>query len=159
MPLKSETTSILLIGYGNPARADDGLGPALAGRFQQSPPDNLTIDIDYQLSVEHAEDLAAHDIVIFADAERTDQQGQAFRFEPIQAGRAASFSTHSVSPQAVLRLAKDIFQARTRAYILGITGDEFDKFDETLSDTARENLHKAELFLRRWIETTGAYSL
>lgn len=29
---------ILLIGYGNPGRLDDGLGPALAERFQQAEP-------------------------------------------------------------------------------------------------------------------------
>ena len=60
---------ILLIGYGNPGRADDGLGPALADRIEALDLPGLTVESDYQLSIEHAALAAGHDIVIFADAD------------------------------------------------------------------------------------------
>ena len=62
-------TKVLLIGYGNPGRLDDGLGPALAAKIEKLNIDNVDSDSDYQLTVEDAVDIHSHDIVIFADAD------------------------------------------------------------------------------------------
>jgi len=143
--------SILLIGYGNPGRHDDGLGPALAKRLEQAALAGVDIDIDYQLNIEHAYDLAAYDVVVFADAARSDGAGEQpqspFYFHPLDPGNPISFSTHSVSPQAVMRLACDLFQAKTQAYVLGITGYEFEEIGEGLTQKAAHNLDQAEAFI------------
>ena len=60
--------SILLLCYGNPGRLDDGLGPALAERVSALELDGVTVDADYQLAVESAPDIAAHEVVVFVDA-------------------------------------------------------------------------------------------
>jgi hypothetical protein len=60
---------VLVIGYGNPGRADDGLGPALATALEALRIPGLTVESDYQLSIEHAAMAAEHDIVVFADAD------------------------------------------------------------------------------------------
>ncbi|MHC4675441.1 MAG: hydrogenase maturation protease, partial [Planctomycetota bacterium] len=62
-------TKILIIGYGNPGRLDDGLGPALANAVDKMNLPGVTAEADYQLAVEDAAALAQHDIVIFADAD------------------------------------------------------------------------------------------
>ena len=45
---------MLLIGYGNPGRGDDGLGPALSEAVAARSLPGLEVDTDYQLVAEHA---------------------------------------------------------------------------------------------------------
>ena len=63
------------------------------------------------------------------------------------AAETLSFSTHSVSPKAVLAMARDMFDATPKAYELGIRGYEFNEFGERLSDNARSNLDAAVTFI------------
>lgn len=136
---------ILVIGYGNPGRLDDGLGPAFAAALEGLDLSGVTVDSNYQLSVEDAAEVAAHDLVIFADAHVSCPPP--FCFEEIEPRPALSFSSHSVEPPALLALARDLFGARTRGFALGIRGYEFNEFGEALSDEARKNLEEALAFL------------
>jgi hydrogenase maturation protease len=137
----------LLIGYGNPGRLDDGLGPALAEAVAALALPGVTAESDYQLGVEDAAAVAAHEAVVFADASVSGPEPFAFR--PVQpaAAERIGFSTHSVEPAAVLALARDLFHARTRGYALGIRGYRFNEFGERLSDQAKANLAAALRFL------------
>ena len=135
----------LLIGYGNPGRLDDGLGPALAEAIESLDLPGVTVDSDYQLTVEDAAVVAEHDIVIFADA--SVDGDEPFFFKPIQPKATLSFSSHSVEPDALMALAIDLFQAKTKGYALGIRGYEFDEFEESLTPQAKENLQKAIQFI------------
>jgi hydrogenase maturation protease len=135
----------LLIGYGNPGRLDDGLGPALAEAIESLDLPGVTVDSDYQLTVEDAAVVAEHDIVIFADASISGDEP--FFFKPIQPKSTLSFSSHSVEPDALMALAIDLFGATTKGYALGIRGYEFDEFEEKLTSQAKENLQKAVQFI------------
>jgi hydrogenase maturation protease len=137
--------SVLLIGYGNPGRCDDGLGPALAEAVEGLHLPGVTVEADYQLTVEDAAAAAAHCYVVFADASVTG--GEPFFFRAVHPVGRPSFSTHGVEPEAVLALARDLFQGDTRGYALGIRGYRFHEFGETLSDEARENLAAALRFI------------
>jgi hydrogenase maturation protease len=137
--------SVLLIGYGNPGRCDDGLGPALAEAVERLHLPGVTVEADYQLTVEDAAAAAAHRYVVFADA--SVGGGEPFFFRVVHPAGGTSFSTHSVEPEAVLALARDLFQADTRGYALGIRGYHFHEFGETLSDEARGNLAAALRFI------------
>ncbi len=136
---------VLLIGYGNPGRLDDGLGPALAAAVEKLAIPGVKVDAAYQLSVEDAAAVAEHDVVIFADADVAGPEP--FWFRRIEPGPTWSFSTHSVEPAAVLGLARQMFSARTEGYILGIRGYDFNEFGERLSDRARANLDAAVAFI------------
>ncbi len=145
--MSAPATGALLIGYGNPGRLDDGLGPALAAEIEALALPGVTVEANYQLSVEDADAVARHRVVIFADAAVSGP-------EPFAVGQVApagtlSFSTHSVAPEAVLALAKELFNAEAAGYILAIRGYDFDAFGERLSDKARANLAEAGEFLRR----------
>ena len=144
---------VLLIGYGNPGRLDDGLGPALAESVRRMGIDRVTIESCYQLAVEHAELAAHYDVTIFADADTNGPEP--FRFEQLQPSIDASFSTHSVDPAVILGLARDLFNATATGYILGIRGYDFDDFGEGLSPRARENLAAAVEFLQSALQTPG----
>lgn len=141
---------ILLIGYGNPGRLDDGLGPALAAVAEAWAVDGLTVDADYQLTVEDASAVAEHDIVIFADASVNGREP--YGIEAVQPKEALSFSSHSVEPSVLLHMAHTLFRSGTRGYILGIRGYEFNEFGEGLSARATANLEKAAAFLRMALE-------
>ena len=141
--------SVLLIGYGNPGRLDDGLGPAFARELDALDLPDVTIDSDYQLTVEDAHAVATHDCVVFVDAALTGPAPFAFRvLEPIE---GAAFSSHGVEPAEVLWLARSLFNSEADAYVLGIRGYCFNEFGELLSDSASSNLRQALRFLERVI--------
>lgn len=137
----SDAGKILLLAIGNPARGDDGLGPALADHFERSPIDGLASMWNYQASVENAVDLAEHDTVVFVDASLSGPAP--FSFQRLHARPAASLSSHDLAPEAVVDLACQTLGWRGRAYLLAIRGHEFEAFVETLSDRARSNLRMA----------------
>ena len=141
----------MVIGYGNPGRLDDGLGPALAARLATMDLPHVTVETGYHLTIEDAEGVARHDMAIFADAAVSGPEP--FEFRRIEPKRVTSFSTHGVEPQAVLSLAHEVFGSNTVGYVLAIRGYAFDGFSEQLSQTARDNLdaalkHLTSLFAR-----------
>lgn len=138
----------LLIAYGNPGRGDDGLGPAFAERIAAHDLPGLTVEIDYQLTVEHALMMAPFARVIFADA-RMDGDG-AFEFRPLVPGNPQNIGSHSVTPEVALALCQLLYGATLQAFVLGISGDKFGDMSEDLSAPARAALDLAEAFFLRW---------
>ncbi len=143
---------ILLIGYGNPGRLDDGLGPAFAEAIEKMKLPGVTTDADYQLNVEDASVIAEHAAVIFADAALKGREPFFFRrLEPTEA--TIGFSSHSVEPDAVLAMAHQMFGAKTIGYALGIRGYEFNEFGEAISGAALKNLAEALAHMRPALES------
>jgi hydrogenase maturation protease len=149
--------TILLYGYGNPGRGDDGLGPALATAIEALGMPGIVADANYQLTVEDAADIAGYAAVVFADAA---MQGPApFGFSRIDdsaikrtgnsMGSSLCWTSHSVSPVQVVALARDLFGSTVTAYVLGIRGYVFGELDESLSPPARDNLTEAVTFARK----------
>ncbi len=140
---------IKLIGYGNPGRCDDGLGPAFASGMAALGLSGLEVRTDYQLTVDHALWVADARQVIFADAAMDAPDG--FHFNRIKPAGEGALSSHSLSPAAVLALAKTLYGAEPEAFILAITGYAFGKVHEGLSPRARTNLQDAEGFFQGWL--------
>lgn len=137
--------TVLVLGYGNPGRRDDGLGPAAAAALEQLGLPGVTVEFDYQLTVEDAAAAARHDAVLFIDAACRGPAPYSFRaLTPLA---EVSFSTHSVAPEAVLGLAAELFQRPTPGWLLGIRGYEFNEFGEGLSARAQDNLAAALAFI------------
>ncbi len=145
--MSQETRRVLLIGFGNPGRLDDGLGPALAALAEKMNLPDVTVDSDYQLCLEDAEAVARHDVAIFADADVSGPEP--FSFRRLEPAPSMTFSTHSLKPAAVLGLARQAFGAETERYMLGIRGYAFNEYEETLSERARANLAEAAAFIER----------
>jgi hydrogenase maturation protease len=138
---------IRLIGYGNPGRGDDGLGPALAARMADV--EGVLVAHEYQLTVDHALLIADTAQVIFADALlRSDVP---FEFTQVTPSTAHDVTSHSLSPQAVLALCRTLYGHTPQAFVFGITGYEFGEVKEGLSPQAQTNLSLAEVFLRDWL--------
>ncbi len=144
---------ILVIGYGNPGHRDDGLGPAFAAGLEKLDLPGITIESDYQLSIEHAECAARHDIVVFADAAADVEADAPFYFRTVQPAPDATCFSHSISPQAVLHLAGQCFGARPRGWLLGIRPADLESFAEGFTAEAEANLAAALIAFRTAFES------
>ncbi len=147
----------LLLGWGNDGRRDDGLGPALVQILAERELPDLTVSSDYQLQVEDACEVARYGRVIFADADRSGPEP--FSFQRVYpAASSLSFSSHSVTVPGLLALTHELFGGKPEAWLLGIRGYDFDRFESSLSALARENLAAAVDFLADALET-GRFAL
>ncbi len=131
----------LILGYGNPARGDDGLGPALIERLSALDLHGVQTRSDYQLRVEDALDLGAFSRVVFVDAAVSGSAP--FDFFELPESAVKRLDTHSVSPGALMFLARELFGANTQAFVLAIRGYAFAPFTEGLSQQALDNLDRA----------------
>ena len=140
---------VLLYGFGNPGRGDDGLGPALAAAIDGLALPGVVVDANYQLTVEDAAEIAEYAAVVFVDAAVVGPAPFWFHRIDDASIRSASvlgWSSHSVSPTQVVSLARDLFQSSVPAYLLAIRGYVFGELDESLSPGARANLTEAVRF-------------
>jgi len=134
-------TRTLVLAWGNPGRRDDGLGPAFAARLEGLGLAGIEVESDYQLQVEHAAALAGCDRVVFVDASRGGAEPCSLeRIAPAPA--ALRYTSHEMSPAAVLALGEELCGVRPEGWILGIRGYEFDDFDEEMSPGACANLER-----------------
>jgi len=139
---------ILIIGYGNPGRGDDGLGPALIAELEKHDLPGVTLDSDYQLNIEYSVDLAKHDLVIFVDASLKGDDP--FKFSELEPSHECGISTHSITAESLLGLTMDLMPTPPKAFLLAVCGYDF-AFREGLTDKATQNLHKALDFLLEYI--------
>ena len=144
---------LLIFGYGNPSRGDDALGPLLIERLEplltealQRQAGGIECLTDFQLQVEHAMDLAGRRLVLFADA-HVDCPAP-WRLTPLAAAHDPTYSTHAISPAAVLRVYEEIKGAPPPpSFLLGIRGERFELGDP-LSPAAEQHLAAALTLVR-----------
>ena len=149
------TAPTLVFGWGNPSRGDDALGPLFVEHFESLAarhPEWGEVECltDFQLQVEHALDLQGRRRVLFVDASL--DVAAPCCLQRISPARDASFTTHAMSPQAVLRVYADIEDgAPPPCWLLAIRGARFE-LGEDLGEAARGNLAAALTAAARWIE-------
>lgn len=135
---------VLLYGYGNPGRQDDGLGVAFVNMMEAWARENNRGDFDfennYQLNIEDAEAVSNYDLVIFADASQEDIED--FCISKVDESSRISFTTHEASPGYVVKLGRELFGNVPPTFLLHIKGYEWE-FREGISGKARQNLEKA----------------
>jgi hydrogenase maturation protease len=132
---------ILIYGYGNPGRQDDGLGIMLSEEIEKwthsSNLSNIDVDQNYQLNIEDAEKISKYDLVIFIDASVNDIKS--FTFDIIKPDLKTDFSMHSVTPSFVVGICEQIFGYHPQAYQLQIKGYKWE-FMRDVSSGAKRNL-------------------
>jgi len=136
---------ILIYGYGNPGRQDDGLGPALVSLLEKNPIPGIETDCNYQLQVEDALTIMDYDAVVFVDAS-LEGEGP-YAWNEIHPSFEISFTSHDMTPAAVLALCRDLYGKTVPAWLLAIRGYGWD-FVEGLTPEAARNLDEACRFLR-----------
>ncbi|MEE9494652.1 MAG: hydrogenase maturation protease [Gammaproteobacteria bacterium] len=147
---------ILVFTYGNPSRGDDALGPAMFDllevcKQQTTELDHVDLLTDYQLQIEHALDLEQRQCVLFIDSSAS--ANPPFEFHQLQAEQDIGYTTHAMSPSAVLSVYQQIRKtAPPPAYMLSIRGNEFG-LSENLSSQANRHLQQSYRFVRDLLAT------
>ena len=140
---------ILIYGYGNPGRQDDGLGIELVAKLEKWASERdlagVAFENNYQLNIEDAEAISNQDLVVFADASKEEIDD--FCFSRVDGKGKLSFTTHAASPGYIVKLCKELFQKEPDVLLLHIKGYEWE-FKEGISTRAQKNLDSAFEYLK-----------
>jgi len=144
---------ILLFGYGNPGRGDDALGPELVARIAQLHLEDVECQNDMQLQVEHVTDLNGCDRVLFVDADMSCTEP--FEFSEISAEKDGSYTSHAMSPSALLHAYRRVYgRDAPPAFLLRIRGYGF-QLGDALSHKATVNLEAATKLIVEFCSTAS----
>lgn len=141
------TKPILVFGYGNLSRADDAVGPLLLAHLEQHA-DLTQIELltDFQLQIEHAMDLYDRDCVIFVDASVACTE--AFDFKALTPSKDRSYTTHAMSPSALLQVFSQISQQPPPpCFLLSIQANHFELGDPVSASTSTHLAQACEFAL------------
>jgi hydrogenase maturation protease len=123
---------MLLLGYGNSLRGDDGIGCVLATllqeRLQLEWHRPLHVHIAHQLTPELVTEMAGVNVVIFLDAREGDGVGRVV-CEKVQAQPQTAAFTHHVSPTALLEAARELHGVAPEGLLISVVGASFDYSD------------------------------
>ena len=147
--------STLILGWGNLSRGDDALGPLfVAGLLAQLPAglrDQVEFLEDYQLQVEHALDLAGRKRVLLVDASLNC--AAPFEARGVQATRDTSYTSHALSPEALLQVFADLEGVPPPTTLLAIRGEVFE-LGLPMSASAQRHLACALAWGLKWLAVT-----
>jgi hydrogenase maturation protease len=112
---------ILVIGYGNTLRSDDGLGFHAAERLANDPRLNgVTVIERHQLTPELALDVSRAALVVFIDASHGPPAGT-FTIEWMEpTGTKGAGWSHHLSPSSLIDLAGELYRAVPDAAVISV---------------------------------------
>jgi hydrogenase maturation protease len=127
---------ILVIGYGNNHRRDDGVGWFVVKELAAAIPgvDCRTL---HQLEVDLAEDLAVTDAVIFIDAAIPESR-QAVERREIAPRLESHAVAHYLTPADLLALSVTLYGHQPRAILFSIRGRDFNFGTELSPEVEQE---------------------
>jgi len=142
----STEPELVVFAWGNVSRGDDGIGPLLAKKLRDLGLPDLTVVEDFQLNIEHVMDFSGLTPLLFIDASVAIDSG--IQLERIGASEDGNFSTHAISPQALLNVYRESTgNTLPPAFLLHVAGEHFGLGDG-LGDIARSAADEAWSFLR-----------
>jgi len=109
---------LLVIGYGNSLRRDDGVGPRVAEAIETLQLPGVRTLVCQLLSPEHADPIARARRVIFVDAAVDKTDGVHLRL--LEPGETSQLMAHAADPRTMLALARDVFGHTPKAWWLTI---------------------------------------
>jgi hydrogenase maturation protease len=136
----STEPDLLVIGYGNTLRSDDGVGPRVAEAVEALHLPRVQTLVCPQLSPEHADPISKAAAVVFVDAAMDAPREVQLR--PLEPGKSLQLMAHAADPRTMLALARDVFGRVPRAWWLTIPIATLE-FGEELSPLAQRGLGEA----------------
>jgi len=132
---------VLVYGYGNPGREDDGLGIAFTEQLEkwaeQNKLEHFYFDMNYQLNIEDAFEISGYDAVLFVDA--STELIEDFIVSKVEPSDKVNFTMHSASPSYISHLCKQIYDVEPLTYLIHIKGYNW-SMKEGISEEALSNL-------------------
>jgi hydrogenase maturation protease len=145
----------VVIGYGNPLRADDGVGPAIAAGLADTFRGDAAFAavVGHQLLPELAEALRGARRVIFVDASVAVPPGRvAVRRVRGRQATAAALG-HAVHPETIVALAEGLYGAAPAAWAVGVGVQDLstaEGLSPPVSRTAERLRRRLERRIRQW---------
>ena len=141
---KPELRSTWIIGYGNPHRKDDGIGPYVVEKLSGDLGEGtgVTLRSLHQLDPVLAEETQGAEVLILVDAtvEPLERGWRWTRIEPKQDFSACD--THHLRPEGLAGLLEALYQRSPAMWVVSVEGRDFG-FGEGLSLEAQEKAERA----------------
>jgi hydrogenase maturation protease len=166
----SHLKNLLLIGYGNPDREDDGvawhilhaitlkLGLPAPESYEDEFPETAQIDLDFhlQLTPEMAEDISTYEYVCFIDA-HTGSIPEPVRLIDVESEFQHSPFTHHLTPQSLLSMCETIYHKKPDAALVSVLGYRF-LFTRQLSEETTRLVPQAVQLIWDWMKDRNIVS-
>jgi hydrogenase maturation protease len=130
----TEKPALLIIGYGNTLRGDDGVGPRVADAIEALHLPGVRTLVCQQLSPEHAAPISLAETVVFVDA--AVDAPQEVQFRRLEPNDTSQLMAHAADPRTMLALSRDVFGHVPHAWWLTIPAEKME-FTETLTPAAQ----------------------
>ena len=142
-------TGVLVIGYGNTLRGDDGVGPRVAEAVGRRRLPGVRTLICPLLTPELADQISRAEKVIFVDA--AVDAPNAVQWRRLEPNETSQLMAHAADPRTMLALARDVFGRVPEAWWLTIPAVDLG-FREALSPEVQrgfaEAVEKIQVFCR-----------
>ncbi len=136
---------LLVIGYGNTLRCDDGVGPRAAEAIEALHLHGVETIVAGLLTPELADPIARAERVIFVDA--SVDAPREVQLRPLAPADSSQIMAHAADPRTMLALARDVFGHAPAGFLLTIPVEEIG-IGEDVSEFARRGLEQAVEILR-----------
>jgi hydrogenase maturation protease len=137
---------VLILGYGNPLRGDDGVGWHAARRLAETfGSSEVEVIAGHQLTPELAEPLSRARLAVFIDAACDHGVGEVVLQHIVPQTSSSEPFSHQLTPEVLLGMAKRLYGACPEAVLLSVGAGSFE-LGQTLSPAVEAAL--PELFRR-----------
>ncbi len=136
---------LLVIGYGNELRGDDGAGLHVARAVQTLGLPGVKVLAVSQLTPEIAAEIASAGMVLFVDAS-ADAELQGFEIRPLAPGGESITLGHAAGPQWLLSLTRQLYGQTLPARLLTLAAPKID-FGEELSPGCQDAVAAAVQYI------------
>jgi hydrogenase maturation protease len=138
MPAASK--NLLVIGYGNTLRGDDGVGPRVAEAVGKLNLPGVHTLVCHQLTPELAEPISEARAVVFVDA--AADASTEVKMRRLRPADGSQLMAHAADPRSLLAMARDLFSHAPKAWWLTIPVANLG-FGEVLSPRAQAGFKAA----------------
>ncbi len=125
-PRKIRAGGMLVIGFGNVLRGDDGVGPAVVEALERLGMDGLQAEAHHQLTPELAVRLNETAVVVFVDASLKETEGDVVvrELNSDSQGGGTGWNGHRLTPEILLGLTLELWGWRPRAWCVEVPVSE-----------------------------------
>jgi hydrogenase maturation protease len=132
---------IVVIGYGNRLRTDDGAGPHVASAVASWELPGLVSLAVHQLTPELTDLLASAKLAIFVDARLTSVE-ESVLILPLELSVDSGIYGHICDPRSLLALTQAIYRRTPQSWLITVPAADF-SLGEGLSKTANQGAERA----------------
>lgn len=113
--------TVLVVGYGNPLRSDDGIGWHVAGRLAVDPRLSGAETLQrHQLTPELALDFSSADLVVLVDARAGPPTGSVAVETVDPAAASGTTWSHHLGPSSLVALARELYGQAPVVHVVSV---------------------------------------